>query len=138
MRNLVDIYEKLDIDKVSLNNKSQFPLDKGLQKAIEYLKQNNFREIDTSVHQIDNAPTAIEAFNIEKDKVFYVFSNKRGGIIRFANTTSKIISPSNPCLEVLFVGDDGIAFMYSYGPNNCGKTCTEEGFIKLANKYFKI
>lgn len=138
MKTIADVLEKLDINKVNLDDETHFPLDEGLQKAIEYLKQNKFGEIDTTVYQIDNAPTTIEAFNKEKDRSFYVFSNRRGGILRFADTTSKIVSQSNPCLELLFIGDDADMFIYNCGPNDCNRTCTKEDFIKLANKYFNL
>jgi len=44
MKKLVDVLEKLDINKVNLDDETHFPLDEGLQKAIEYLKQNKFGE----------------------------------------------------------------------------------------------
>lgn len=104
MKNLIDILEKLSIDDVKINSSKHFvkdfPLDDTIEKIVNYLKDNDFKEVSW--------PSENSLFNefkkdIEKEngKVFAVYENR---LIRFANTSGgNKISADNP----IFVIDTG-------------------------------
>jgi len=100
MKNLVDILlEKLDIDDVKIGNSKyfvkDFPLDNTIEKIVNYLKDNDFKEVSW--------PTMKELSEFKKDlekenwKVFTMYGNE---MIRFANTTYDTISKDNPIFVI--------------------------------------
>lgn len=82
------IYEKLDINKVKLNDK--FPTDRTLNDIIEFLKEEGFKQVE-----YDYVKTV---FNRANTKCFMIDDAS----IRFADTSKEDISKDNPVFYIGF------------------------------------
>lgn len=107
MKSLVDILlEKLSIDDVKINNSKHFvkdfPLDGIIEKIVNYLKDNDFKEVSwPSMAELSEFKEDIEK---ENWKVFTMYGNE---MIRFANTSNgNKISFKNP-IFVIYKGKSG-------------------------------
>lgn len=92
MKNLIDIYEKLDINKVNLNK--EFPVDGTSNVIIEFLKEQGFKEIK-DLPDIPFYPDYVILFNKYKNKCFGIEEGINDTTIYFANTSKKKISEGN-------------------------------------------
>lgn len=96
MKSLVDILEKLDINKVNIKDKDfvkNFPLNGEIEEIAKYLKSYSFKEIEWP-----NQYTPFDKFkkDVEKENN-RVFTINKNGLIRFANTSNgNKISIDNP------------------------------------------
>jgi len=106
MKNLVDImkfvskdtiYEKLDINKVSLNEDLEFPIDGKPSDVFLWLKKNKFKQFDCNDEHIKTQ------FNNKNARCFatqqrksLTYSNQQTVFIWFADTSKKKISEDNP------------------------------------------
>jgi len=93
--------EKLDINKVRLDNSAPFPIDGGLKKLVQFLIANGFSEIE----DIGDFDFYVEKYNSMKTKAY----STNGSDIRFADTTYDTISKDNP----IFVIDTWTKNMYT-------------------------
>jgi len=95
MKQLIDILEKLDLDKVSLID-DEFPIDGSLEDIIKFLIEHNFKEIK-ELPDLFKYTNYVAQFNEYKNKCFGVIPDKlsRCDIIFIANTSRKKISKSN-------------------------------------------
>lgn len=107
MKNLLDILlEKLSIDDVKINNSKHFvmdfPLDNTIEKIVNYLKDNDFKEVSwPSMSELSEFKEDIKK---ENWKVFTTYGNE---MIRFANTSNgNTISVNNP-IFVIYKGKSG-------------------------------
>ena len=92
MKNLVDIYEKLDINKVNLNK--EFPVDGTSNVIIDFLNEQGFKEIKNFPNIPFYTDYAI-LFNKYKNKCFGIEEGLDDTTIYFANTLKNEISKSN-------------------------------------------
>ena len=94
------INEKLDINKINLHDK--FPIGKGSQETIEFLKDNRFEEIDDSI--IDDWCDYFDVMNKKSTKV-YAFSpaTKSDNLdsLKFADTSKAKIGEENPIFHIM-------------------------------------
>ena len=93
------IYEKLDINKVMLNDKQfvkKFPLNATIEEIVDYLKDHKFKEVPW--------PTSPNFNKFKKDiekEHRKVFSRYEDTTVRFANTSGgKEISDKNPIFVI--------------------------------------
>lgn len=86
MKSIADIYEKLKVDDINLNE-VKFPIDGTLDDMIKFLEENEFKYV--YVYCGDNED---EYFNKYKSKCFY----KDNYQIWFGDTTKEKISKDNP------------------------------------------
>lgn len=97
MRNIKDILEKLDINKVNLNKDLKFPVDGKPSDVFLWLKKNGFDQFDYNDKHIKIQ------FNNENARCFatyqrksLTYSNQQTTFIWFADTSKKKISEGNP------------------------------------------
>lgn len=95
MKQLIDILEKLDLDKVSLID-DEFPIDGSLEDIIKFLIEHNFKEIK-ELPSLSCYTDYVIPFNNYGGKCFGITADGLNGcsIIFIANTLRKKISKSN-------------------------------------------
>lgn len=102
MKNLKDsILEKLDINKVNLNNR--FPIDGTLEDIAKFLEEEGFQQVEYGYVKT--------AFNEPKAKCFMIFTTT----IRFADTSKEEVSKDNPIFYIDFEDKKDYSVFY------CGK-----------------
>ncbi len=98
MKNLVDILEKLDINKVNIKDKGfvkNFPLNSEIEEIAKYLKNYGFREIEWPI--ISDFGEFKQDIEKENGRVFARYKNV---MVRFANTSIKKIENNNPVFVI--------------------------------------
>lgn len=133
MRHLIDVLEKLDLDKVSLD---EFPIDGPGDAIIEFLKANNFI-INDKEHYL-NSQIAIRDSNNARDKnVQAVMYNDGRYLIFFSDTSKKDISEKNPIYIIVANKNSNIKYCKAYIDT---LSVTGEGAIEIElekRKWFK-
>ena len=92
MKDLYSIYEKLDINKVRLNDK--FPIDGTIEDVVEFLEEQGFKDIN-------QRGSKDVIFNSKKSKCFYRLS----GHLWFGDTSKEEISKKNPIFVIKLIKD---------------------------------
>lgn len=95
MKNLIDVLEKLDLDKVGLID-DEFPIDGSSENIIEFLIEHGFKKIE-DLPDLFKYTNYVAPFNEYKNKCFGVIVDElsKHDIIFIANTSRKKISKSN-------------------------------------------
>lgn len=125
------IYEKLDINKVSLDDR--FPINGTLDDIIEFLEEQGY----FGFSWLSETPGGwSKAFNYYKRKSFFSKPEDRWGYayLKFADTTNKNIGKENPMYEIRFEGNNKI-FGTMYGRRSI--PVSKEEFLQRLNKQFK-
>jgi len=129
MKKLIDIYEKLDINKVKIPNK--FPIAETREDVREFLLDNNFKEVP----YVESWESIAKAFNSANGLVFMQSMNERW--IRFADTKEHIKHYNENPVYTMFFDDDGISYqldgielMYD------SEEVSKKEFLKELNKKF--
>jgi len=137
MKNLVDvmkfvskdtIYEKLDINKVNLNDTGSFPIDGSIEDMIKFLKSLGFKEIDVK------GRSATESFNSKHDKCYWLRDKLW---IYFGDTSEGNISPTNELFMIIVSksGSREYRIINNYSCSNDYRNNTK-AFLKILNKQF--
>jgi len=126
MKDLYSIYEKLDINKVSLDDK--FPIDGTLEDIAEFLEEEGFQQIEYGYVKT--------AFNELKAKCFMRDTTS----IRFADTSRREVSKDNPIFYI-HLGNRKEYSVFYCGSDNDGLIADivendKKEFLKELNKVF--
>lgn len=101
MKHLIDIYEKLSVDNISMQSfADDFPIDGNLKVITKYLKDNGFKEVDPDRIINIMLGTFTRNFNNLKEKAFCVRTKDNAIWIRFGDTSSNLISEENPIFTI--------------------------------------
>jgi len=127
MKNLIDIIEKLDIDKVNLNDMN-FPIDKDIDTIMTFLKDNGFIEIPYTMS--DNRRSVHKKFDEKRGKKVFEYWPKVK-TLRFADM-SKDINRKNPIFCINGYGTVWLELLYDVSYINI----SQKEFLELLNKVF--
>lgn len=127
MKNLIDVIEKLDIDKVNLNDMN-FPIDEDFANIVNFLKDNGFIEIPYENGDIRGS--VHRKFDRNKGKKVFEYLPKVK-TLRFADM-SKDISRENPIFCINGYGTVWLELLYDVHYININ----QKGFLELLNKVF--
>lgn len=128
MKHIIDIIEKLNINKVNLAPK-RFPIDRDMNTIVDFLRDDGFKEIP--YEKGDVWRHVHEKFNKNKrKKVFEYWSHLE--VLRFADM-SKDISEDNP---IFGINSDGWYWIEPKLYNSYNIKLNKEEFLKAINKVF--
>lgn len=141
MRHLIDVLEKLDLDKVSLD---EFPIDGPGYAIIEFLKANGFI-INDKEHYL-NSQIAIKYANMAGNKnVQAVMYNDGRYLIFFSDTSKKDISEKNPIYIIVADKNSNIKYCKAYidtlsvsGEGAIEIELDKKKWFKEINKHFEF
>ena len=135
MKSLVDIYEKLDINKVKLNDR--FPIKGEFKDIIEFLESNGF-EIMKDSPALNSFYDFLTLYKNTHGKIAIIDYNKEyrpDHWVRFADTSNREVSKNNPALHI-YCGNTGFK-IYKIEINHYNeKVLSEEEFLEQVNKQF--
>lgn len=120
------INEKLDINKVRLNNSAPFPIDGKVEEVEQFLIANGFSEVE----ERGDFDFYVEKLNSMKTKVY----SKEGEDIRFADTSYDTISKDNP----IFVIDTWTLNMFTEVDNWWQNRLKPKEFCKKLEEKFEF
>jgi len=134
MRHLIDVLEKLDLDKVSLD---EFPIDGPGDAIIEFLKANGFI-INDKEHYL-NDQIAIKYANMagNKNVQAVMYNDGDAYLIFFSDTSKRDISEKNPIYIISTAKNSDIKYCKAYTDT---LSVTGEGAIEIEldkKKWFK-
>lgn len=133
MKNLIDVIEKLDINKVNLGDK--FPINGKLHEIVEFLNNNGFELADTLFVGVKKWKEIVDALD-KKEGWCYVYS-ERFETVRFADTSKPIDTiKTNPIYTISFDGDVIANYALEGKEANSFKNINKEEFSKAINKKF--
>ena len=130
MKNLVDIYEKLDLNKVNLKETNIFPIEGTIEEMIEFLEKLGFKEIDDV-----KGRSATEFFNNKHDKCYWLRDKQW---IYFGDTSNGDISPTNELFMIMIISKGGsreYRIINNYACSNDYRNDIK-AFLKILNKQF--
>jgi hypothetical protein len=129
LKELTDyITEKLDINKVKLNDK--FPIDGSFGDIIKFLESHGFIEVPN-----DNKSKLYPEMNKKKGKVFAKCTGYNSGYIRFVDTSNHNIDKDHPVYSIF--GNEKYYIEWDINNKFFDYTdVTKEEFLKLLNKKF--
>lgn len=141
MRHLIDVLEKLDINKVNLD---EFPIDGPGDAIIEFLKANGFI-INDKEHYL-NDQIAIKYANMAGNKnVQAVMYNDGGYLIFFSDTSKRDISEKNPIYTITGRTKNNIEYRKAYtdtlsvtGEGAIEIELEKKKWLKEVNKHFEL
>jgi len=135
MKNIIDIYEKLNINKVNLISifAENFPIGAPWQDIFNYLEDNGFEYIETSGEPKD----IIKEFKkVKNNLVFTDYGSRPDSFyIAFADTSKKKISEGNPIF--FYFNQYGIGFDIC-DEKGLRTGVSKEEFIKLISEKIKL
>jgi len=102
MKNLIDILEKLDLDKTNVSSNFDdfimgFPFGKKANEVAEYLENSGFKKIDYKYAKDKDFQDVIDAFNSSRGLVYIYDENYNW--VEFANITNKKAPKGDPIFE---------------------------------------
>lgn len=110
LKDLYSIYEKLDLDKVGVDDfAEEFPIEGDLPRFIEYLKRHRFEEL--TFRNNTDVGALINLFDRSHGKAFLCNDGSSLKWVRFANTRDRKVSEKNPIFSIIMdYGADDYAF----------------------------
>ena len=129
MKNLKDsILEKLSIDNINLNG--EFPVDGTIEEMAEFLEEEGFQQLDSSI-------VTIPAANDAEAKCFMI--DKTETELWFADTSKEKISKKNPIFSIEIYFKSTVFSTYAFNSRGFYERIIDndkKAFIKELNKHF--
>ena len=133
MKNIVDIYEKLKVDDIVLNNE-EFPINGTFDEMIDFLKEYDFKEVKYDFDKHFLYSESIRDFNNKHKRVF--IANREEGEIIFADTSREEISAKNLMYSIVPMIDEYTGRCLRNEDTTFSNKYTEKEFAKEMKKYF--
>lgn len=130
MRNITDILEKLDINKVNLEP-DKFPIDGTLEEIEKFLEANDFENFDDYDLDMQYFSEYADFVNTEGKKLFLI--NTAIKFVRFIDTSKKDLGKDNPmfCIKTNAANPFTIEIDEFYQ-----RYLNKNDFLKALNKQF--
>ena len=133
MRKIVDIYEKLKVDDIILDNE-EFPINGTIDDIVDFLKRYNFKEVEYDSDKHFRYTEIIRDFDKKHKKVFIAYREE--GEITFGDTSREEISAKNLMYSIVPMIDEYTSRCLRSSDTTFRNIYTEKEFAKEMKKYF--